>query len=88
MGSGSEALGWRNGFRAFHRAKMSSQDTQVNTVDCIFLPKKIKYLKTLYLHRVARTCIFAVQMQCRCSAYCAQNACYCYLLFISSVTKL
>ena len=39
MGSESEALGWRNGFRAFHGAKMSSQDTQVNTVGCIFLPK-------------------------------------------------
>ena len=27
-----------NGFRAFHRAKMSSQETQVNTVACMFLP--------------------------------------------------
>ena len=61
MGPRSEALGWRNGFRAFHRAKMSSQDTQVNTVGCISHPKKqIKYLKTLYLGRVACTCIFAV----------------------------
>ena len=42
---------------------MSSQDTQVNTVGCIFLPKKqIKYLKTLYLRRVARTCMFVVQV--------------------------
>ena len=47
MGSGSEVLRWKNGFRAFHRAKMSSQDTQD---------------KTLYLRRVARTCIVAVQV--------------------------
>ena len=36
-----------------------------STVGCIFLPKnkqKIKYLKTLNLRRVARTCIFAVQV--------------------------
>ena len=40
----------KSGFRAFHRAKMSPQDTQVNNVGCIFLPKKhVKYLKTLYL---------------------------------------
>ena len=39
MGSGSEVLGWKNGFRAFHRAKMSSQGTQVNTAGCIFPPK-------------------------------------------------
>ena len=57
-GSGSEDIGWKNGFIAFHRAKMSSQDTQVNTVGCIFLPKtKLKFLR-----RVARTCIFAVQV--------------------------
>ena len=37
--SKSEALGWENGFRAFHRAKMSSKDTQVNIVGCFFLPK-------------------------------------------------
>ena len=64
MGSGSEALRWKNGFRAFHRAKMSTQDTQVNTVSCTFFqkPKHIKYLKTLYLRRVARTFIFVVQV--------------------------
>ena len=28
-----------NGFRAFHRANLSSQDTQVNTVDCFFSSK-------------------------------------------------
>ena len=28
-----------NGFRAFQRAKMSPQDTQLNTLSCIFLPK-------------------------------------------------
>ena len=39
MGLGSEALGWKNGFRAFHKAKTRSQDTQVNTVGCIFLSK-------------------------------------------------
>ena len=38
-GLGGEALGWKDGFRAFHRAIMSSQDTQVNTVGCIMLPK-------------------------------------------------
>ena len=27
-----------NDFRAFHRVKMSSQDTQVNNNSCIFLP--------------------------------------------------
>ena len=41
---------------------MSSQDTQVNTVGYILFQKQIKYLKTLYLPRVARTCIFAVQV--------------------------
>ena len=39
MGSGSEALGWRNGFRAFYRAKKRSQDTQVSTVGCFFFEK-------------------------------------------------
>ena len=39
MVSGSEALGWRNGFRAFHRAEMSSQDIHAYTVGCIFLHK-------------------------------------------------
>ena len=29
----------KHGFRAFHGAKMSSQDKQVNTISCIFLPK-------------------------------------------------
>ena len=29
-----------NGFRAFQRAKMSHQDTQPNTISCIFLKKK------------------------------------------------
>ena len=29
----------KNGFRAFHRANMSPQDTQVNNVGCVFLPK-------------------------------------------------
>ena len=28
-----------NAFRAFQRAEMSPQDTQLNTVSCIFLPK-------------------------------------------------
>ena len=43
---------------------MSSQDIHRNTVGCIFLPKpKLNNLKTLYLHRVARKCIFAVQVQ-------------------------
>ena len=28
-----------NGFKAFHRAKMSPQDTQVNTISCIFSSK-------------------------------------------------
>ena len=28
-----------NGLRAFQRAKMSPQDTQLNTIMCIFLPK-------------------------------------------------
>ena len=60
MGTGSEALGWKNGFRAFHRAKLGSQTTQINTTGCIFLPKiQIKYFKTLYLCKVERTCIFA-----------------------------
>ena len=59
-GSGSETLGKKNGFRAFQRAKMSSQDTQVNTVGCIFSKNQMKYLKTLC--RVAHTCIFAVQI--------------------------
>ena len=27
-----------NGFRAFHRPKMSSQDTQAHTISCIFRP--------------------------------------------------
>ena len=40
MGSGSEVPGWKNGFRAFHRDKMNSQDKQVNTVGCIFSSKK------------------------------------------------
>ena len=39
MGSGIEVLRWKNGFRAIHWAKMSSQDIQVNTVGCIVLPK-------------------------------------------------
>ena len=39
MGLGSEALGWKNGLRAFHKAKTRSQDTPVNTVGCIFLSK-------------------------------------------------
>ena len=50
-GSGSEALGWKNGFRAFHRAKMISQDTQVNTVGGFFLPKT--KLNTLRRHGCA-----------------------------------
>ena len=42
---------------------MSTQDTHVNTVGCIFSSKnQIKYLKTLYLAIVARTCIFAVHV--------------------------
>ena len=40
---------------------MSPQDTQVNTAGCIFLPKT-KLFKTLYLRRVARTCIFVVHV--------------------------
>ena len=60
---GSEAHRWKNGFRAFHRAKVSLKDTQVNTIGCIVIPRKqIKYLKTLYLHIVACTCIFALQV--------------------------
>ena len=39
LGSGSEALGGKKSLRAFHRAKMNSQDTPVNTVGCNFLPK-------------------------------------------------
>ena len=39
MGSGIEALGWKNGFKALRRAKINFQDTQVITVGCIFLPK-------------------------------------------------
>ena len=63
MGSESEALGWKHVFSAFHRANMSTQDTQVNTVGCIFSSKnQTEYLKTLYLRRVARTCIVAVQV--------------------------
>ena len=60
-GQGLKPSGEKNGFRAFHRAKMS---TQVNIVGCIFFqkPKQIKYLKTLYLRRVARAFIFAVQV--------------------------
>ena len=46
MGSESEALGWKHVFSAFHRAKMSTQDTQVNTVGCIFSSKnQTEYLK-------------------------------------------
>ena len=63
MRSGSKVHKWKTGFRAFHRAKMSSQDTQVNNVGCIFLPKnKLNTFKTLYLRRDARTCIFAVHV--------------------------
>ena len=37
----------------------------INTVGCIFLQNKtqIKYRKTLNLRRVARTCMFAVQVE-------------------------
>ena len=52
MGSGSEALGWKIGFRTFHRAKMSSQVTLVNTGGCIFLPKN--KLNTLRLYTCAK----------------------------------
>ena len=31
--------GGKNSFRAFHRAKTSSQDTQLNTIGCIFFQK-------------------------------------------------
>ena len=83
MGSGSEALRWKNGFRAFHRAKTSSQDTQVNTVGCVFLPKKqIKFLKTLSARRVARTYILAIQVGAHTKST-PKNTCYCYLVFIS-----
>ena len=40
--------GWspeaENGFRAFQKAKQSPQDTQLNTISCIFLPK-IKFIQ-------------------------------------------
>ena len=36
-GARGEALWQKNGFRAFHRAKMSSQDRQLNTIGCVFL---------------------------------------------------
>ena len=72
---------------------MSTEDTQVNTVGCIVSSRnQIKYLKTLYLAIVARTCIFAVHVGT--VLFCAQtkstpkSACYCNLVFISGVTKL
>ena len=41
-------MGWspvvETGFRAFQRAKMSPQDTQINTINCIFF----KDQKTLH----------------------------------------
>ena len=41
------------GFNAFHGAKMSSQDTQLNTMSC-------NSQTILYLQRpVVRTCVFA-----------------------------
>ena len=37
---------WTNGSRAFHRATMISQDTQINTAGYIFLPRtKLKTLR-------------------------------------------
>ena len=51
-----------NGFREFLRAKMSSQDMQLNTINCIFLPKSklISYKPytcstKLYAHEHLRT---------------------------------
>ena len=42
---------WKNGFGAFHRAKLSSQETQVNTVGCIVLKKKkIPFDTELHAH--------------------------------------
>ena len=40
MGSGAKPVA-KNSFRSFQRAKMSPQDTQLNTIPCsyIFLPK-------------------------------------------------
>ena len=56
--------GWslvtKNGLRAFHRAKMSSHDTQLKSISCIFHPKFTSNKKQqLYLQlQVVRTCIF------------------------------
>ena len=38
MGSGAKPVA-KNSFRAFQNAKMSPQDTQLNTISYIFLPK-------------------------------------------------
>ena len=38
MGSGVKPVA-KNSFRTFQRAKMSPQDTQLNTISYIFLPK-------------------------------------------------
>ena len=55
-----------NGFRAFHRAKMSPQDMQVNPISCIFLPKiKLNSLRhytcgaELYTREYLRTHMYA-----------------------------
>ena len=38
MGSGAKPVA-KNSLRAFQRTKMSPQDTQLNTISYIFLPK-------------------------------------------------
>ena len=45
MGSGEKPV-TKNSFRTFQRAKMSPQDTQLNTISYIFLQRQIKYSKT------------------------------------------
>ena len=52
MGPGGNPVA-ENGFNAFHGAKMSSQDTQLNTMSC-------NSQTNLYLQRpVVRICVFA-----------------------------
>ena len=78
MGSGSE----------FHSAKKRSQDTQVKSVGCIFLPKNI--LNTLDPILVQSCAHMHICHTGRHSAYCAhtpKSACYCYLVFISGATN-
>ena len=51
-----------NGFRAFHRAEMSSQDTSKHCWLHFSSKNEIRNLKTPYLRRVTRTCIYSVQV--------------------------